>query len=381
MKIPGFSFIRGEFDFRLAGRWLFLGSIVGIVSGLGAILFQTLLIYIREYAISHWMGLEPMRLGGETYTSHFSLGNFSPVLVILIPAIGGLIAGFLVYKFAPEAEGHGTDEAIKAFHRKRGIIRPIVPVVKLFASVITLGTGGSGGREGPIAQIGAGIGSFLSMRLGLNIKTRRWLLAAGVGAGIGSIFRAPLAGALFAAEVLYSSAEVETEVLLPAVVSSIIAYSVYSFRFGWGHMFSDAGQFGFTNPLDLIPYTIEALFLAFMAFVFVKSFYGIRSLFVKWKIPNFLKPFFGGLITGTIALVLIEAMGDKKFVIDVMGGGYGILQEIIKNEVTRISVVILLLVPSGKFSLPLLPSGRVAAPVCSALPWLLGEPWVLQPVI
>ncbi len=294
------------------------------------------------------MGLQPMRPGGETYVSHFSLGTFYPILVIIIPAIGGLIAGFLVFQFAPEAEGHGTDEAINAFHRKRGIIRPIVPVIKLFASVITLGTGGSGGREGPIAQIGAGIGSLLSLRLGLDIKTRRWLVAAGVGAGIGSIFRAPLAGALFGAEVLYSSAEVETEVLLPAIVSTIIAYSVYSFRFGWGHMFTDAGQHGFSNVLDLIPYSIEALILAFAAYVFVKTFYGIKEIFGKWKIPNMLKPMIGGLITGTIALILIEVTNDRKFVIDVMGGGYGILQEILQNDVTHLTLAVLILVAIGK---------------------------------
>ena len=212
----------------------------------------------------------------------------------------------MIFKFAPEAEGHGTDEAIKAFHRKRGIIRPMVPIVKLIASVITIGTGGSGGREGPIAQIGAGFGSFLATQLNLDTKTRRWLLAAGMGAGIGSIFRAPLAGAIFAAEVLYSSAEVEAEVLLPAAVSSIIAFSVYSFRYGWDHIFSDAGQHGFTQPLELIPYTIEALLLAFAALIFVKSFYGVRKLFTDWNIPKFLKPVIGGLITGGVGIIAYD---------------------------------------------------------------------------
>lgn len=348
MKFNRITAVRREFNFRLAGRWLILGSAVGIVSGLGAISFQLLLEFVKDYAIVYLMGLQPGGPGGESHISHVIAGYFNPFLVVLIPTIGGLITGIMVYGLAPEAEGHGTDEAIKAFHRNRGIIRPIIPIVKLFASVISIGTGGSGGREGPIAQIGAGFGSYLSLRLGLNTKMRRWLLAAGMGAGIGSIFRAPLAGAIFAAEVLYSSAEVETEVLLPATVSSIIAYSVYSFRFGWEHIFTEAGQYGFTNPLELIPYTAEALILAVVAFLFIKSFYGIRNFFLQWKIPRMLKPALGGLFTGLLALILIELTGDQKYIIDVMGGGYGILQEIFKNGIINISLVVLILVAFGK---------------------------------
>jgi chloride channel protein, CIC family len=348
MKFSGSATLNKEFDFRLAGRWLILGSIVGVISGLGAILFQSLLLIVKEFTIVHLMGLQAVKPGGESLLIEFPLGKFNPYLIVLLPAVGGLIAGFIIYTFAPEAEGHGTDEAIRAFHKKRGIIRPSVPIVKLIASVITIGTGGSGGREGPIAQIGAGFGSFLATRLNMNTRTRRWLLAAGMGAGIGSIFRAPLAGAIFAAEVLYSSAEVETEVLLPATVSSIIAYSIYSFGFGWEHIFTNAGQHGFSNPLELIPYTIEALVLAFAAFAFVKSFYGIRNVFQKMKIPNFVKPMIGGLLTGALALLLIFISGDKTYIIDVMGGGYGILQDIFENGIGKIGLGVLLLVSFGK---------------------------------
>jgi CIC family chloride channel protein len=337
-----------EFDFRSAGKWLLYGSVVGIISGLGAILFQSLLALLKEFSINHLMGLTPLIPGGEPQTEHFTTGIFRPYLIVLLPALGGLIAGLLIYRFAPEAEGHGTDEAIKAFHRKRGIIRPTVPIIKLFASVISIGTGGSGGREGPIAQIGAGFGSFLATRLNLDAKTRRWLLAAGMGAGIGSIFRAPLAGAIFAAEVLYSSAEVEAEVLLPAAVSSIIAFSIYSFKYGWEHILTNAGQHGFTQPLELIPYTIEALILAFAALAFVKSFYGVRKVFSDWHIPQYIKPMIGGLMTGGLVLLLMTVTGDHKYTIDVMGGGYGILQDIVQNGIKNTGIWILLLVAIGK---------------------------------
>jgi len=138
-----------------------------------------------------------------------------PWLLILIPTIGGLISGIIVFTFAPEAEGHGTDAVIAAYHNKQGQIRPRVPLVKIVASAITLGTGGSGGREGPIAQIGAGFGSLLSNFLHLRPAEHRVLMAAGMGSGIAAIFRAPLAGTIFAAEVLYSSPEFESEVIIP----------------------------------------------------------------------------------------------------------------------------------------------------------------------
>lgn len=348
MKISGLKYIREEFDFRSAGRWLLLGSIVGIISGLGAIIFQTLLVLIREFAINRLMGLEPITPGGEQEVFHFITGKFNPLWIILIPAIGGLLAGLLIYKFAPEAEGHGTDEAIKSFHKKRGIIRPAVPIVKLLASVLSIGTGGSGGREGPIAQIGAGFGSFLATRLHMNTKTRRWLLAAGMGAGIGSIFRAPLAGAIFAAEVLYCSEEVETEAILPAAVSTIIAYSIYSFRYGWEHILTSTGHHGFYNPMELIPYAMEAILLAFAALLFVKTFYGVKKLFANWNIPRYIKPFIGGLITGSLVFLLITLTGDRKYVIDIMGGGYGILQAILQNDITKIGIGVLLLTALGK---------------------------------
>ncbi len=348
MRLFGWKSFNREFDFISAGKWLLLGSIVGVISGLGAIMFQSLLVLVKEFCMVHLMGLSPISPGGEQEALHFTADKFNPYFIVLLPALGGLAAGFLIYKFAPEAEGHGTDEAIKAFHHKRGLIRPSVPIIKFLASVISIGTGGSGGREGPIAQIGAGFGSYLAIRLNLDVRTRRWLLAAGMGAGIGSIFRAPLAGALFAAEVLYSSTEVEAEVILPAAVSSIIAFSVYSFKYGWEHIFTSAGQHGFHQPLELIPYTIEALLLAFAALLFVKSFYGVRKLFTEWKIPKYIKPVIGGFFTGGLVLLLITITGDRKFIVDIMGGGYGILQEIMTNGLTRVGLGVLLLVAGGK---------------------------------
>ena len=348
MNFPKSKYLREQFDFRLAGQWLVYGTIIGIASGLGAIVFQLLLSLIKQFSFNSLMGLNPNSAGGEIELFHLVQGSYFPVLVILVPTVGGLISGWIVYTFAPEAEGHGTDEVIKAYHRKRGVIKYQVPIVKLFASVITIGTGGSGGREGPIAQIGAGFGSLLAGGLGLNTKSRRWLLAAGMGAGIGSIFHAPLAGAIFAAEVLYSDPELEAEVLLPATVSSIIAYTIYSMVFGWQHMFIETSGVGFSNPLELIPYLVLGIGLAFVAHLFVKVFYGVNRLFSRFNINKIFKPAIGGFLTGTIGLTIITILDDQRFVVDIMGGGYGILQEIFNNGVSNAGIFVLLIIGFGK---------------------------------
>ena len=147
------------------------------------------------------------------------------------------MSGILVYTFAPEAEGHGTDAMIDAFHNLRGIIRTRVPFVKSLASIITLGTGGSAGREGPIAQIGAGFGSWLARALKLPVQERRIFLLAGCAAGLGAIFRAPLGSAITAVEVLYHE-DFESEAIIPCVISSVIAYSLFTFGYGFDPIFA-----------------------------------------------------------------------------------------------------------------------------------------------
>ncbi len=347
MHRSGKSLLR-DFDFQAAGKWLLLGAIVGVIGGLGAMGFQFALQFVREVCLTAWAGLQMGSPGGEPPEFAFTRGSYVPYLVVALPALGGLISGVLVQRFAPEAEGHGTDAAIDAYHRKLGVIRKRVPLVKMATAVITLGTGGSGGREGPIAQIGAGFGSFLATRLGLNARDRRMLLAAGIGAGVGSIFRAPLAGAIFAGEVLYSSSDVETEVLLPATVASIVAYTVYATQFGWGHMFDGAGDFGFSNALELGPYLVLALLLALAALVYTKLFWGMRALFARLPIRKELRPMLGGALTGGVALVLIEAFGGSRHVGDVLSSGYGIIQDFIRTDGQGVLLPVLLLVGFGK---------------------------------
>jgi len=202
-------------------------------------------------------------------------------------------------------------------------MRGRVPIVKTIASAITLTSGGSGGREGPIAQIGAGFGSFLATRMKLSERERRIMLAAGVSAGVGSIFRAPMAGALFAAEVLYRDPEFESDVIIPAGISSVVAYCIFCLVFGWGSLF-DTPDFQFQNPLELGPYLVLSLVLVATGIFYVKSFYGITKLFKCIKIPNHIKPAIGGLCTGLIGFYFPQCLAF----------GYGFAQQALNNELT-----------------------------------------------
>jgi CIC family chloride channel protein len=310
------------FNIRSITRYMVFGFFVGIVAGLGAVLFYVLCQFGQHYLLDALAGYRPDEPYGEIPLFGQTSTPFRRYLLILIPALGGLLAGWIVYTFAPEAEGHGTDAAIEAFHRKQGRIRKRVPLVKAIASAMTLGSGGSGGREGPIAQIGAGFGSFLADKLRLSSRDRRILLAAGLGAGIGSIFRAPLAGSLFAAEILYREPEFETEVIIPAFVTTIVAYSVFGLIIGFNPLFGHS-DFMFRHPAELGPYTVLALVVGAACPLYVKCFYGTKKIFSGLKIPNHVKPAIGGLLTGCIGFFLPQTLGF----------GYGVIQDALHNEV------------------------------------------------
>lgn len=303
LQVPGLS----ASAYTHAGIWFFNFIVIGVIAGLGSILFHYLCQFGVHFFMDMTAGYRPPAPAGEQHLFHPTDTPFNKWILLILPAIGGLISGWLVYTFAPEAEGHGTDAAIDAYHTKGGYIRGRVPIIKTIASAVTLTTGGSGGREGPIAQIGAGFGSFLATKLKLTDRQRRIMMAAGVGAGVGSIFRAPLAGALFAAEVLYRDPDFESEVILPAGISSVVAYCLFCLQFGWGSLFSSP-YFQFKNPLELGPYMVLAIVLTATGYLYVKSFYGITGLFKKIRMPNHLKPALGGLCTGIIGFFLPQTL-------------------------------------------------------------------------
>ena len=323
-----------DFDFARAAKWFCYFLLIGIIAGIGSVIFHFLCEAGVHFFMDMIAGYRPTLPGGEHPLFPNTTTPFNRWLLFLLPAMGGLVSGWLVYTFAPEAEGHGTDAAIDAYHNKGGYIRGRVPFIKTIASAITLTTGGSGGREGPIAQIGAGFGSFLATKLKLSDRDRRIMMAAGVGAGVGSIFRAPLAGALFAAEVMYRDPEFESEIIIPAGISSVVAYCIFCLVFGWGSLFVTP-EFNFRNPLELGPYLILALVLVAVGYIYVKSFYGITHFFRTLKLPRHIKPAIGGLCTGAIGFFLPYTLAF----------GYGMAQKALNNE---LGISVLLLLAFGK---------------------------------
>jgi CIC family chloride channel protein len=337
---------------------MLLSVLVGIIAGVGAIVFYVACQVVFHYALEDWAGYRPQHPGGEPPLSLFSEATspLRPWMLLLVPTLGGLLSGLLVFSIAPEAEGHGTDAAIAAYHYHQGLIRPRVPLVKIIASALTLGTGGSGGREGPIAQIGAGFGSFLGTVLRLRPVERRTLMAAGMGAGVAAIFRAPLAGALFAAEVLYRSPDFESEVIIPAGLASVAAYCTFGIKFGWAPLFSIPDDvrrtLTFNEPLRLISYLILALLMVVLAMLYTRTFYGLTHLFHSWKVPRHLKPAVGAFASGLLGLVLYYLVGRDQRVLAVLSFGYGSLQEAMtlpaEHKASLGLAVILMLIALGK---------------------------------
>src|SRR6516165_7409461 len=296
------------------GRVALCSPVVGLIAGLGAVGFLLALQFTyREVmgGLLHFQRPSTVEEGPHEVTDPYPWW-----LVVLVPAVGGLISGALVFTLAPEAGGHGTDAMIRAFHRGGGVIRARVPLIKAVASIITMGTGGSAGQEGPIAQIGAGFGSMLGGLLKLPPTDRRLLMLAGAAGGVGAIFRAPLGGALFAGEVLYASTAFESAALLPCLASSIVAYSTFA-------MFITPQPIFILPPMtfhglrELPLFMILTLACAALGWLYVRVFYGLRDWFFKpMPIPRQLKPAVGGLLLGLLALAFPQ----------VMTGGYGWVQ-------------------------------------------------------
>ena len=302
-------------------RLLLLAAVVGVVGGLSAQIF-TWLVNLGErlliVGIAGYVAPEP-----GVPDPFPILGPWGLWLIPVVTTLGGLISGLLVYSLAPEAEGHGTDAAVEAFHFKGGRIRPIVPAVKAVASAVTIGSGGAAGREGPAAQISVGVSSILADFLRLSDDERRMLVIAGMAAGLAAIFRSPLGMAIFAVEILYAGMAFETECLIFTVIASVVAYAVNGLFVGWEPIFLFPQSIHFTRPIALVGYTALGILAGVIGAIEPTIFYGIRDQFKRLRIPNHIKPAIGGLLMGLLALVLPETLATGYgWVQKAMTGGY-----------------------------------------------------------
>ena len=252
------------------------------------------------------------------------------------------MTGILVTRFAPEAEGHGTDAAIRAFHGD-GRIRRRVPLVKAVTAILTISTGGSAGREGPSAQISAGFGSMVADMLGLSPRERRIAMTTGIGAGIGTIFKAPLGGAVLAAEVLYTR-DFESDAIVPAFLASVIGYAIFGFFEGYTPIFA-LGPLVW-NVWQIPVFLLLGVLCAAFGLLYIFTFYWSRdrftAVFKRYNLPMYLKPVSGAILLGilVIALSFISPEGEMLGLAS-LGSSYGFDQLMIYSMVP-LAVLILL---------------------------------------
>lgn len=309
------------------GRTLAQAALVGAAAGLAGVLFFLALEGVQSALLEGLAGARLLRAAGEGAADGGGGGDFRPWLLALLPAAGALLAGMLT-RLAPEARGGGGDAMIHAFHHGSSAPPARVAWVKGLASVLTLGSGGSGGREGPTMQIGGALGTLVGRWLGLPLRERRLLLVAGVAAGITAVFRTPLGAALLAIEVLYRD-DFESDALVPALLASVTSYAVVVSLHGEGTLFDVRQDFAF-QPLHLPLYVLLAVLVAGLAALFRLALADARRRSAGLPLPDWARPAAGGLVTGLVAVALILAFGARGGTpgqaLGILGGGYGAAQ-------------------------------------------------------
>jgi CIC family chloride channel protein len=315
-------------DLRLVGRTLAHAAIVGVAAGLMGAAFFAGLEVVQRLVLEELGGYHPLRASGETFLPELaSVRVFHPLLLVFMPAVGALAAG-IVSQLAPETRGGGGDAMITAFHQQGGAVRKRVAWVKALASIFTLGSGGSGGREGPTMQIGGALGSLMGKLLGVTTHERRILMVAGVAAGIAAVFRTPLGAALLAVEVLYRD-DFESDALIPAVLASVTAYSVVISIFGESTLFAHPGRFPFVIK-HLPLYALLAIAVCVLANFFVSALRGVQRISASLSLPEWAKPGLGGLAVGVFCVPIILVVGWRLSQpgqgVGLLGGGYGAVQ-------------------------------------------------------
>jgi CIC family chloride channel protein len=291
-----------------------LAFVVGVGGGLGAVVFRRLL------AVSERLFLTDLRdlLG-------------LPVLLPLVPATGGLLAGILVYRFAREAKGHGVPEVMDAVITRRGVIRPRVVVVKAMASALTLGSGGSAGSEGPIIQIGSALGSTVGQWFRVSEAHLKALVACGAAAGISAIFNAPIAGVLFAVEIILGDLTIAA--FTPVVISSVLAAVVAQGFAGDGPVFH-APDYHFAGAAELVWFGVLAGLAGVLGVAFIKVLYASEDFFDDRLLfaPAWLKPALGGALVGGVGLYGPQAMGV----------GYDTIESALRGELVLSALAVFL---------------------------------------
>lgn len=295
-----------------------LATLVGLAGGFGAILFRALIDLIQYLAYGAKGNLLEIALSTPWY------------MKVWVPAAGGLVVGPLVYFFAREAKGHGVPEVMEAVALRKGVIRKRVVFIKMLASAISIGVGGSVGREGPIVQIGSAIGSSLGQVLKISAERIRILVGCGAAAGIAATFNAPIAGSMFALEIILGDFGIAA--FSPIVISSVVATAVSRHFLGNTPAFI-VPSYWLVSAWELPIYLLLGLFCALVAVAFTRSLYLTEDFFDQFAFPAYLKAVLGGLMLGVLAL----------FFPDIMGVGYPAMDQALAGELSWMLMFFLML--------------------------------------
>ncbi len=282
-----------------------LGSLVGVAGGLAAFALEWGLHTGSEHILQRFVG------------SRVDTGGLAVMVfdwrILLLPALGGLMSGVVVQLIFRESTGHGTDLLTRAFHSGLGVFPLKGPLVKSVAAVGVISSGGSAGPEGPIAALGAAIGSSTAGVLGLSPREKRILLIAGCAAGVGAIFGCPLGGALFATSVPYREPEFESDAMVPAFFASVLGYSTFiSISPGTSRILGDVQNLGFSHASELLPYALLGPLCGLFSIFFASTLHATESAFDRLSsVPRWVRPALGGLATGAIACALPQVMDGQ----------------------------------------------------------------------
>ncbi|MFW9806810.1 MAG: chloride channel protein [Candidatus Thorarchaeota archaeon] len=304
------------------------GALIGVVSGLAAIIFRFLI-----FNFSLLFLIIPEILGVWGW--------------VIIPVIGGFIVAFIVVRYAPEAKGHGVPEVIEAYALREGKIRFRVPLLKSLASAICIGSGGSCGREGPIAQIGAGAGSAVATALQFDTRERRTLVVGGLSSGIAATFNAPLGGTLFGIEVLAGG--VIGFSILPVILASVVATSLSELVLGTNVSFQSP-SFTMGHPIELLYYLTLGILFGVLSVIWTRGFYKIEDLLERIRVSKYILPAIGGLLVGLLAVLTIyiestfgyvgEFNAGRPYYPAMMGVGYAFIDATLLSETALVALFI-----------------------------------------
>jgi CIC family chloride channel protein len=333
---PQFSIPGAEEEVRRIGLPFLsvLALVVGVVTGLGAVLFRDLIGFVHNLL---FLGQFAFRSDANVFTPPSPWGVF----VILVPVVGAVAVTFLVTNFAPEARGHGVPEVMDAIYYKGGVIRPIVAVVKSLASAISIGSGAAVGREGPIIQIGSALGSTLGQIVRMPPGQRITLVAAGAGAGIAATFNTPIGGVMFAVELMMPEVSVRT--FLPVAIATGTATFVGRFFFGQQPAFVvplppleniDVGA-----ALLLFLYALLGVIMGLAATGFIRGLHFLEDQFDRIKGP-YARHILGMLLVGVLIYLLQRSFGHYY----VEGVGYATVQAIAFGQLTVTGLLTLLFI-------------------------------------